>query len=655
MKVIADNTGESEGSLTNTRRWLGLSKQVGQQFSWLNSAIPFLIIACLIGCQNDSDKTANRLDNPPGNRESKQLELSPLENLISSEELILELGGKLGPLNRSAENLRFPHGAAVELFATDATASDLNGTSKQETINGFLQLDRWEGNGEVKVHPGSLWKPFFEHVEYLETAKFYFVSGTIDTKTNVLDSVMGFKSHLRLKDGAAGYANAKLHVVWALASKPNDNARIKNFDVKELSCVRSPKVMFDEVTKLVVPDTALSDELADSEHENMTRRLLQGESISRRQDDNYKLFFPEVTLEHPAVSIVDLDADGLDDFFLSRTHRPSLMFRNLGDGTFEEIGADVGLRFAYDCTCSLFADFDNDGDQDVFVGRARHRTVYLQNDDGRFSDRSELVTDTELPFMVSAISAADYDNNGLLDVYFSTYSPIEGSHAKVLTSGSRWPKYFLNTIEQVDMQQRLGKAHPYLNMAGPPNLLLSNEGDSFSVSDHNTELESWRKSFQSAWCDFDQDGDQDLYVCNDFSPDDLYQNNGDEGFRRVSDEFGLHRLGFGMGVSWQDFNNDGKFDLHVSNMFSKAGTRITKQIDNLDPRIEQMAKGNYLYQFDDEKFELVSLEGPNKSVSKTGWSWGGQMTDLDNDGKMDIVVANGYYSAPKEVEIKIDL
>ena len=651
MTVIADKVTMSEVSSTR----LVIAQQPGHQCSWLRLMIALLVVTCLTGCQNDPEESSHLPAEKDKIRETKSLELSPLENLISSEELILELGLKLGALNHSAKNLQFPYGTATRLFVEDATGNELAGAMAFEPINDFLEVAKFEGGGEVKVEPGSLWKPFFEQVDYLETAKFYFVNGNIDPQSRILDSEMGFKSHLRLKDGAVGYANAKLHVIWALEGDANKDSRIKKFDVKELTCVRSPNIMFNEVTKSVVPDTALSDELADSEHENLTRRLLQGNSVKRRPDDEYKLFFPEVTLEHPAVSIVDLDSDGLDDFFLARPHRPSLMFRNKGDGTFEEIGGSVGLRLEYDCTCSLFADFDNDGDQDVFIGRARHRTEYLQNNDGVFSDRSDLVTDVDLPFMVSAISAADYDNDGLLDVYFSTYSPIEGSHASVLTSGNRWPKFFLNTIEQVDLQQRLTKAHPYLNMAGPPNLLLNNDGDGFSVSAHNAQIESWRKSFQSAWCDFDQDGDQDLYVCNDFSPDDMYRNDGDEGFQRVSDELGLHRLGFGMGVSWQDFNNDGKFDLHVSNMFSKAGTRITKQIENLDPRIEQMAMGNYLYQFNGEQFELVSLDGPNKTVSKTGWSWGGQMTDLDNDGKMDIVVANGYYSAPKEVAIKIDL
>ena len=62
-----------------------------------------------------------------------------------------------------------------------------------------------------------------------------------------------------------------------------------------------------------------------------------------------------------------------------------------------------------------------------------------------------------------------------------------------------------------------------------------------------------------------------------------------------------------------------------------------------------------MYEYNGSEFELTSLSGPNATVAKTGWSWGGQMTDFDNDGFHDIIVPNGYYSAPKDVEIKLDL
>lgn len=147
-----------------------------------------------------------------------------------------------------------------------------------------------------------------------------------------------------------------------------------------------------------------------------------------------------------------------------------------------------------------------------------------------------------------------------------------------------------------------------------------------------------------------------MYVCNDFAPDDLFRNNGDQGFVRVNEQAGLEKIGFGMGVSWGDHNQDGNIDLYVSNMFSKAGSRITAQIDGVDPRMKDLAKGNYLYELNDGKFSLVSdVGGPHETVAPAGWSWGSQFCDVDNDGALDIFAASGYYSAPPEFAEEVDL
>lgn len=615
--------------------------------------LAFLVIAILLGgCGREKPKpVANQIVEV----ESAAAPLSDLQKLVSSEEIILELGSRLNPLGRSTKNLRLPCGAAVSLFDANLQVADLTQIENTQSVNGYLRRDEWAIGSLTSMPEPEFWLAFLDDVAYFETAKFYFIEANLQSDNQVLDSIIGFSSHVRLKDGQFASASGKINVVWNLDRSNYLDSKITTWDTKEFNCVRSREKLFADVTSDVISDKALANELAESEQDNLTRRLLLKQSVKCPPDDKYRAMFSEVSLEHPAVAIVDFDGDGFDDFFLARRYRPSLMFRNQGDGTFKEVGEETGLRFSYDCVSSLFADFDNDGDQDAFIGRSRHRAVFMLNEDGKFSDRSELVADIDLPFMVSSICAADYNNDGLLDVYFSTYSPIEGSHMALLQNGLRWPNFFMDPVARKEYYRRLKLETPYVDVAGPPNLLLQNNGNGFSKAKLNPEVESWRKSFQSTWCDFDQDGDQDLYVCNDFAPDDLYRNDDGNGFVRVSDELGLDRLGFGMGVSFQDHNNDGHFDLYVSNMYSKAGTRITKQIKGLDQRLSQMADGNYLYEFDGSNFELISLDGPNDTVSKTGWSWGGQMTDFDNDGFVDIVVSNGYYSAPREVEIKVDL
>lgn len=114
--------------------------------------------------------------------------------------------------------------------------------------------------------------------------------------------------------------------------------------------------------------------------------------------------------------------------------------------------------------------------------------------------------------------------------------------------------------------------------------------------------------------------------------------------------------GFGMGASWGDYDNDGQQDLYVSNMYSKAGMRITGQISGLDVRFRQSADGNRLYRHCGDHFKLVSANNPpGLLVTQAGWSWGGQFVDVDNDGFLDIYVTSGYYTVPDAIASEVDL
>lgn len=582
--------------------------------------------------------------------------------LISSEETILKLTPRLKLLNRAVMNLSLPIDGAVDLFADQFQANDLTGEFSVKQVNSYIESQDWNVSATENSTP-KLWQSVFDSVAYFERAKFYFVDGKFDSDLSSFKAHLGFTGVAKLKNGGIANFKSKVTTDWSwqrVDSSPQ--LRIANWQTDKFNCTVSASKMFEDVTDRLLSDWELAKQLSGSHHMEVVKRSMTGGQFRIRADDPYPRVFPEVTLEHPGISVVDLNGDGWDDFFLARPMQTSLFFMNNGDGSFSEVSKTLGLDVAGGldggCTCALFADYDNDGDLDVFIGRARQRLMYLENVKNlHFQDatKNKLVFDP--PFMVSSLSAADYNNDGLLDLYVSTYSPIEGSQGgRTLKSGAVWPHVFLRAESRSKYFQRLANAHLFVDMVGPSNMLLENQGKAFVVSPHSPSVECWRKTFQTGWSDFDNDGDQDLYVCNDFAPDDLFRNNGDQGFVRVNEQAGLEKIGFGMGVSWGDHNQDGNIDLYVSNMFSKAGSRITAQIDGVDPRMKDLAKGNYLYELNDGKFSLVSdVGGPHETVAHAGWSWGSQFCDVDNDGALDIFAASGYYSAPPEFAEEVDL
>ena len=122
---------------------------------------------------------------------------------------------------------------------------------------------------------------------------------------------------------------------------------------------------------------------------------------------------------------------------------------------------------------------------------------------------------------------------------------------------------------------------PYFDARnGPPNFLLHNEGNA-TFSDRTAaaglNVDNDRYSFACAWGDLNSDGTPDLYVANDFGRSNLYRNNGDGTFAAVSTEAGVEDAGAGMSACWFDFDNDGNQDIYVANMWSAAGQRVSEQ------------------------------------------------------------------------------
>ena len=159
-----------------------------------------------------------------------------------------------------------------------------------------------------------------------------------------------------------------------------------------------------------------------------------------------------------------------------------------------------------------------------------------------------------------------------------------------------------------------------------------------------------RFTFAACWEDYDNDGDQDLYIANDYGRNCLYRNDAGK-FTDVAAAMGVEDTSSGMSVSWSDFNHDGHMDIYTSNMFSSAGNRITYQgqckkgiPEAIRKQFQHIAFGNTLFQASPggKPFKDVSASA---SVQMGRWAWSSKLVDFNNDGLDDILVANGFISA----------
>jgi hypothetical protein len=497
---------------------------------------------------------------------------------------------------------------------------------------------------------------FSENIESFEHAKFYIVDGKfLSADYDRFDAEVGFEVLGKTAAGELVAKSGKQHVIWC---KQKDGSWIIcDWKQGAIKTETAPHSLFQEVLAQAIPDAEQLRRARHSQHEQNIIDLFTKDKFTVTKQIYADYMDLDSTFQHPGLAVVDFDNDGWDDLYVMGRWGKNQMFHNQRDGTFADVAPQIGLDIDGLCTSAIFADFDNDGDADAFIGRSLERSMFLTNENGKYIARA--FPKMPLPYLVSTISAVDYDQDGLLDVYLGLYGPPQ-QHAKV----EKWAKQFFPKPMADEIIKREPDSHRYVNRLGPPNLLLKNTGNgNFTVAPEAGDLAEWHDTHQSAWCDFDNDGDPDVYVCNDFAPDHLYRNDppvkpgGKRKFVDISEDVaGKNMQGFGMGASWGDYDRDGRLDLYVTNMFSKAGRRITDTVEGLDPRVPHSANGSLLFHNDGKKFTQVAGTDDNTiHVAKVGWAYGAQFLDYDNDGWLDIYSASGFYTAPKEIATQKDL
>lgn len=591
-----------------------------------------------------------------------------VRNLVASEDLILRLTPKLKGLKESAFNLVLPDHHSADLFAPAVTVVDLEPGHGEvaevlDTVGVSRLLLHPAHHAEVRpVGDLALWRSLLADLRYFDNVKFYIARGEFDGgDPDRYLSKMGFSGLARHRDGSWRAIHVDQDVRWVRVPAAGDREeswQIDAWTTTHADVLRSDRLLFRDALRDAIADDDLLIRARRSIHEQKLVSLYRDGKTALRKKEYMKYFAPDALGQHPALSVADVNGDGIDDLFVMDRWSKAMLLIGHADGTFEDGAERMGLDIAGLTTGAVFADFDNDGDADVMISRSLERSMYLCNEDGRFVDRSGEWVGVPLPYLATSVSAADYNGDGLLDVYFSTYALPRRELPDLASACEFMPEPDARELFRRADESR-SRGNPFANMAGPRNLLLVNRGAGrFERAPHDEQLDHWVNTFQATWSDFDNDGDADLYLANDYAPDLLFRNRGGaQGFDQVAEQFGGAAMrGFGMGASFGDYDNDGAQDLYVSNMFSKAGTRIADQVPGLDFRLRMAAEGNLLFHNVGEKFDLVSgLKPPALQVARAGWSWGGMFSDLDADGYLDIYVSSGYYSAPAEIASEVDL
>ncbi len=583
-------------------------------------------------------------------------ELLRIQRIERAEVLYLDLSARFKvTLNKSAADLEVPEEHSRDFFADEVIVVDLAGAAGDHAIDlvpGYGLRDRhWDVGTERRTVARDdlvLWRPFLEEVDYFKHAKFYIIFGDFaDEAETRYETDMAFAALARMKDGAWADVHGAMGVVF---ERVDDDWKIASFETRELGATIADELLFEEVLDVALPNADERARARRSIHEEyVVDWFLEEDFVPPHEHFSLQAFDRQ-----PGLSVVDLDRDGFDELYVMARWGKNMLLSNHGDGTFHDVAGEVGLDLEDHTSCALFADLDNDGDSDAVLGRTLERSLVMENREGRFHDVSERVSEP-LPYLAISLSAADYDLDGLLDVYFSTYAAEMFMHPR---SAETAPKQFLAPEDLATFEEVQDESLWILARAGPPNVLLHNEGSgAFQVArgPDAAATQVWRNTFQGTWTDYDEDGDPDLYCANDFSINNMVRNDGEGRFVDVTEETGTADIGFGMGVSWGDFDNDGDADLYVTNMYSKAGRRITRMAGGSAEQFAPMARGNTLFANAPERFDRVSgLTDAELKVEAAGWSWGGQFVDVDNDAYLDVYALSGHYTAPDEVAIPVD-
>ena len=336
-----------------------------------------------------------------------------------------------------------------------------------------------------------------------------------------------------------------------------------------------------------------------------------------------------------AVTWIDYDGDGYLDLYV--TNGPSagqnnFLYHNNGDGTFTKITGQPLVNDNGKSDGASWGDYNNDGNPDVCVVNwyGQNNLLYRNDGSGTFTFMNTSIVSTDGGFSETC-SWGDYDNDGDMDLYVTNSDPPfnnylymnngSGDFIKVDTGIAVSETFTSRGITWIDYDNDGDEDIFVCNENNQKNNLYENMGSGYFVKittgDIVNDVES---SWTGSWGDIDNDGDMDLFVGNWGQSDNLYINNGDKTFTKVTTGPVVQTADRSSTSSWIDYDNDGDLDLFVTTSYGVSA-------------LKNLLYKNLLIENGSLSFEKI-VDGD--LVNDLGWTYGHSWGDYDNDGDLDM-------------------
>lgn len=328
----------------------------------------------------------------------------------------------------------------------------------------------------------------------------------------------------------------------------------------------------------------------------------------------------------------DINNDGIPDVLLL-SGSGNALYSGDGKGHFRDITDEAGIVFKRkdghfpEPRQPIIADLDNDGWQDILITYANdNHKLYRNTGNGKFEDVSGTAGLGGENLVGGPAAVFDYNNDGLLDVYIGYFGDYLKGHLPKLTRD---------------------------NLNGLPNKLFKNTGGMrFEDVTEKAGVGNTGWGQAVAHTDFDLDGWQDIIVGNDFGINVYYRNRGDGTFENVAPKLGTDKPSFTMNVGITDLNRDGFPDIYISNIVTMVKDEkyvlpaegTTMKFDPAKMARMRIIEANdlFLSHSANDKLEKYMLsDAVGRGFSSTGWAWGANFFDFDNDGDDDLYCVNG--------------